>query len=458
MTLIQRLDTSHKLFACFAIVLCMSSALTLWMLDQMGQLSALSSITARPGHKLSAAQSHYAGVQGWTWLLISAVVGVGAALALWLRAEVARPVDRAAEMAQRMAGGDLSSRFDEAGNTAAGGLLGNMQAMNDKLAGMIVKVRTGTELIAGSAASIAAGGRNLSLRAEEHGAALAAGTAAASRLSANARQTSGLSREANTLALSAIQTVRHASDTVGAMTGSMADISAASGRVARMLEVIEAIARQSDLVALNAAVEAAHAGPHGCGFGVVADEVRLLALRAAAAATELDMLIGDTARCVAAGEALAGKAERSMRLLMDSTLRVNDASEAVACSSMTLCVESEQLNVAMAGMDQATGHSTRLLEQANAAAAAMRDEAGSLSRATAAFSLGKKYGAVSLLQLVSSNSNRLVRPTSERGRAKLTPVSVEASSSPVAPVAAPAAVSLRSRSGAARRDLDWEEF
>ena len=458
MTFIRRLDTSHKLFACFALVLCLSSALALWMLDQMAQLSALSSITARTGQKLSAAQSHYAGVRVWAWFLISASVGVGAALAVWLRTEVTRPVNKAAEMAQRVAGGDLSTRFDEADNTDAGGLLGNMQAMNDKLVGMIVKVRAGSESVAGSAASIAAGVGNLSVRIEEQSAALEESATAAMRMSVSARQTSGLSREAHMLALSAVQAGRQSSAAVAEVADSMAVIGAAAKRVAGMIEVIEAIALQSNVLALNAAVEAAHAGKQASGLGVVADEVRLLAERAAVAATELKVLVGDTAACVAAGAALADKADRSVHHVVDSTAHLSDLTEAVAGSGLTLCVESEQVHLAVASMDQAIRHSARLVEQANVAATAMRDEAGSLSRATAAFSLGKKYGAVSLLQLVSSNPNKLVRPTAVRGRAKLVPVCVVVSNPPAPPLVAPASAPLRSRSGAARRDLDWEEF
>ena len=457
MTFIRRLDTSSKLFACFALLLCLSTGLAVWMLVQMGQLSALSSITARTGQKLSAAQSHYADVRLWAWFLISASVGLGAALALWLRAEVARPMHQAAEMAQRVAGGDLSTRFEHTDDTDGGGLLGNMQAMNDKLVGMIVKVRAGTETIAGSAAAIAAATRNLSTRTEEQRMAREASAAAARRMSASTRQASGLSREANVRALSAREAAQHGRDAVAAVTASMAVIGETSGRVARMIAVIDSIALQSNLLALNAAVEAAHAGKQAGGIGVVADEVRALAQRAAAAALDLKLLIGETADRVTQGAALATTADRSMREVLDSSTEVGALTAAVVSVNMTLCKECEQVTEAMAGMDQSTRHSTRLVEQANAAAAAMRDEAGSLSRATAAFSLGRKYASVSLLQLVSSNPNKLVRPSGERARAKLVPVG-GASTPSAQPLATPAAVPLRSRSGAARRDLDWEKI
>lgn len=107
------------------------------------------------------------------------------------------------------------------------------------------------------------------------------------------------------------------------------------------------------------------------------------------------------------------------------------------------------VNQAIAAMDQATRHNAGLVERATAAAASMRDQAGSLSRATGAFMLGQGHASTApAIHLVASKPNKLSKPRP----ARLAPMRAV----PARP-AAPGA-GLRSLVGAARCDLDWEQF
>ena len=467
MSFIRRLDTSYKLFACFVLLTCCTTALSLWLLGQQGQLSALIAVPVKAGPKLGAPQALYAGAQVWTWFAISASAGLSCVLALWLRAEVMRPVRAAADMARRVARGDLSSRIDASdGAAGSGALLASMQDMNDKLVEMVVKVRAGTESIAGSAAGIAAGGMDLSARSEAHTAALEHTASSFHQFSDTVRQHDHRAQQARALAGSASETALRGGAQVAAMIGEVAATIAAlddsARRIAQLTSVVDAIAFQTKLLALSAAVEAARAGEQGRAFARVASGVGDLAQRSAAAAGEIKLLADASAGRAASGAALAGTAGVTMVEVMTSLQRARTILGELAGAEAELDPGVEQVKLAIAALERATRHTTRLVEQTTAAGAAIRDEAGSLARASAAFSLGETYAPTAVIHLVSSNPNKLIRQSFDRrGRAKLQTVPVQASAPSAAPcpvaTPVPSIAAMRNRANA-RRDLDWEEF
>ena len=438
MSFIRRLDTHLKLYACFAVLLCLSAALSLWLLGQLGQLHA---VTAGAAQKLSVARTG-------TWLCLAGIGLAAATLALWLQAEIARPVREAAAMARKVAAGDLSSR-GAAGTGETGALLQTMQEMNDKLVAMIIKVRAGTDSIASSAGEIASGSRDLSSRTEQQSASLEETAASMEQLTATVRQNAEHAHQASQLALSASEVAVKGGAVVAEVVGTMASINDSSQRIADIINVIDGIAFQTNILALNAAVEAARAGEQGRGFAVVAAEVRNLAQRSAAAAQEIKLLIDDSVDKVNGGTLLAYKAGKTMHDVVRSVKRVTGIIGEIADASAEQTVGIEQVNQAIAAMDQATQHNAGLVERAAAAAASMRDQAGSLSRATAAFVLGPGHaGTAGAIHLVANNPNKLSKPRP----ANLAPMRV------VPPRPAAPAAGLRSRGAAASRDLDWEEF
>ncbi len=457
MSLIRRLDTHHKLYASFALLLCLSMGLSLWMLGQLGQMSLqVSSLTAGAGQQLNHAaqvQAGYEGARTLAWLAIGVTLAAAVLLALWLRGEVDRPVHEAAVMARRVAAGDLSGRIGLAAAGESGQLLDTMQQMNDSLAGMIVKVRSGTESIASSAGQIAAGSMALSARTEEQAASLEQTAASMKQLTVTVRQNAEHAHQASMLAVSASEVALKGGAAVAEVVGTMASINDSSRRIGEITGVIDAIAFQTNILALSAAVEAGRAGEQGRGFAVVASEVRNLAQRSAAAAREIKLLIDDSVAKVGAGTALADKAGKTMHEVVASVDRVANIIGEIADASAEQSAGIEQINQAIVAMDRATQHNAGLVEQSAAAAASMRDQAGSLSRASAAFVLGPEHGAPAPgLRLISSNPGMVTRSrprAAQRGKP-----------SPVRAVVAlpPAVTAMRGGGSAARRDMDWEEF
>jgi methyl-accepting chemotaxis protein len=148
----------------------------------------------------------------------------------------------------------------------------------------------------------------------------------------------------------------------------MSEINAASAKISDIISTIDEIAFQTNLLAVNAAVEAARAGDEGRGFAVVASEVRSLAQRSAVAAKEIKVLIQDSLRKVDAGSGLVNRSGETLQGIVGSVKRVTDIVGEIAAASGEQSTGIEQVNTAMTQMDQVTQANSALTEELSATA------------------------------------------------------------------------------------------
>lgn len=130
--------------------------------------------------------------------------------------------------------------------------------------------------------------------------------------------------EARQLAAGAMDKLRLSSDEMNKLLGAMSQISEMSAETAKIIKTIDDIAFQTNILALNASVEAARAGAAGKGFTVVAEEVRNLAGKSAEAAKRTSKLINETAEAVASGAALADSTAKALSDAVEDTTRVDE--------------------------------------------------------------------------------------------------------------------------------------
>ncbi|WP_435816176.1 methyl-accepting chemotaxis protein [Achromobacter xylosoxidans] len=321
-------------------------------------------------------------------LILSGLAIVLGGLFAWrVSKSITAPLAQAVSVAETVARGDLGQPIQAVTRDETGRLLRALHDMQDKLAGAVRTIRAGSETISSAAGQIAAGNADLSSRTEEQAASLEETAASMEELASTVKQNADNAREANQLAASASEVAQRGGAVVSAVVSTMGDISASSRKISEIVSVIDGIAFQTNILALNAAVEAARAGEQGKGFAVVAGEVRSLAQRSAQAAREVKTLIEASASKVAEGAGQAENAGTTMQEVVASVKRVTDIMGEIAAASQEQASGIEQVNRAVAQMDEVTQQNAALVEEAAAAAGSMQDQAHALVRAVGVFRL-----------------------------------------------------------------------
>lgn len=174
-------------------------------------------------------------------------------------------------------------------------------------------------------------------------------------------------------------------EVIGQVMGKMGNIKSSSAEIADIIGIIEGIAFQTNILALNAAVEAAWAGEQGRGFAVVAGEVRNLAQRSSTAAKEIKELINDLVVKIHDGSLLANEAGQAMSDMTDAVNRVASIMGEIAAASAEQSRGIEQVNLAIAQMDEVTQQNSALVEEAAAASQSLAEQGRVLNDSVASF-------------------------------------------------------------------------
>ncbi|TDJ76451.1 methyl-accepting chemotaxis protein [Pseudomonas putida] len=325
--------------------------------------------------------------------LTSLLIGLGAAvlglLLVWLTARgVTRPILAVAARLQDIASGegDLTRRLDYARVDELGQLTGWFNRFLDKLQPVIAQVKSSLQDARGTADQSAAIASQTSSGMQQQQREIEQVATAANEMSAtaqdvahNAAQAAQAARGADQASREGLQLIastrqsidRLAVDMSNAMTEARA-LESRSEQIGSVLEVIRAIAEQTNLLALNAAIEAARAGEAGRGFAVVADEVRSLAQRTQVSVGEIRQVIEGLQQGT---QDVVGAMHEGQRQAQDSATRMEQAVPALQRIGEAVTVISDMnLQIASAAEEQSA-----VAEEVNRNVAGIRDVTEALS-------------------------------------------------------------------------------
>ena len=349
---------------------------------------------AAAGHRIEASIAS----STRTIAILSAIAMIVGIVCSWrLTRGIVAPIREAVDLAEAVAAGDLTRNIAAHSTDETGALLRALSHMNDSLVRIVADVRGGTDAIHGAAGEIASGNLDLSGRTEQQASALEETAASMEELTSTVKQNAENARQANQLTLAASEVATRGGVVVGEVVATMNAINESARKIVDIITVIDGIAFQTNILALNAAVEAARAGEQGRGFAVVAGEVRTLAQRSAAAAKEIKTLIDDSVDKVHHGSELVDRAGATMAEIVQSVNRVTDIMSEITAASQEQTAGIEQINGAVAQMDQVTTQNAALVEEASAAAASLQEEATALAHTVGAFKLDVAAGVRSTI-------------------------------------------------------------
>ncbi|MXS21515.1 methyl-accepting chemotaxis protein [Pseudomonas oryzihabitans] len=302
------------------------------------------------------------------WMLAGGLllaVLCAAVLAIVITRMIVKPIRAAVSSAERVAKGDLtqpiqSSRRDEAGQLlqALGGMQRSLKDTVQQMAGASSQLAAAAEELHAVTEETSRGQVRQHDEVQQAATAVNEMTAAVEEVARNAASTSTASQETSHEAQQGRDQVQQAAKAMAVMTEEITDstqkVQTLEGQIreiGKVLEVIRGIAEQTNLLALNAAIEAARAGEQGRGFAVVADEVRALAHRTQGSTGEIERMMS-TVRTSA--EAAVSAMHKSQSLADDTQQRANRAGEALERITAGVArIEERNLVIASAAEEQA---------------------------------------------------------------------------------------------------------
>lgn len=325
------------------------------------------------------------------------IVGISVAAAFFLiissmilSSRITTPLERAVEVAARIAAGKLKNNIVITTRDETGQVLQSLNDMSESLSSIVGEVINSSSKIADAATEFSVGNNHLSQRTEEQASSLEETAASMEEMTSTVKQNANSAEEAKRLADASRQRAASGREIVHRTVQAMREINASSTSIADIVGTIDGIAFQTNLLALNAAVEAARAGDQGRGFAVVASEVRSLAQHSIEAAKEIKHLISESVEKVKAGTKLVDESGKTLEEIIDGTRQMADIVAVISAVSTEQATGIDQVNNAVMQMDSMTQENAALVEEAAAASLSMEEQVKNLNNQMAFFDMGSK--------------------------------------------------------------------
>ncbi len=303
-------------------------------------------------------------------LIISAILGV-----LFIRSICGR-LRKAVVFASQLEEGDFTAKIKKESKDELGLLTESMQRLQEQLNMVIGNAKESTETVYTAAKEIASTSMSIAQAASEQAASVEQTGAAIEQMAASIAQNNENAGNAHSIADKSVVAAQHGGEAVTETVDAM-------NQIAEKIGIIEDIAYQTNILALNASIEAARAGSHGRGFAVVADEVRKLAERSGSAAQDINILTTNSVQIANQAGCLIGEIIPQIQQTAELVEEISSASNEQAAGT-------DQISQSMTQLDQTTQQNAAISEQLAATAEEIGNQAQSLMQQMTFFNIDQQ--------------------------------------------------------------------
>jgi methyl-accepting chemotaxis protein WspA len=318
---------------------------------------------------------------------------VSAVFAFWITRSITVPLQHAVETAQRVAAGDLTAHIDVRTRDETGQLLAALKNMLQSLAKIVGEVQNSGIQVNSSVTAVAATGKEQQATASEIAATTTEIGATSKEISATSRElvktmneVAAVADQSATLANSGQvglsrmeETMRQVMEAAGSINTKLAVLNEKASNINQVVTTITKVADQTNLLSLNAAIEAEKAGEYGRGFAVVASEIRRLADQTAVATYDIEQTVKEIQSAVSAGVMGMDKFSEEVRRGMQEVQHVGGELSQIIQQVQALAPRVESVNEGMqaqaTGAEQISQALTQLSEAAQQTVESLRHSA-----------------------------------------------------------------------------------